>query len=174
LNINKVSFDKFIEFLKENYESKAYGKFIESLMLHLGWMDESEQISEKIVLSDKTKYILEKLNFKWKAITPQIFEATIEHALKETKEFFSKVEFLSDNDAINILTRKSRLSEVKVDQFMITEGHKNEYVFFITEGLLNETKKSFGGWESTLRIVRLGNAIGIGTIFTDADEGLIF
>ncbi|HJO94007.1 MAG TPA: amino acid adenylation domain-containing protein [Victivallales bacterium] len=69
LNIIKLGFDEFMDYVMKNYSSEGLKSDIDSLMVHYGWLSEIQgNNTEFFMLSDKTKIIMKKLGFKWSSL----------------------------------------------------------------------------------------------------------
>ncbi|MCE3268251.1 MAG: amino acid adenylation protein, partial [Burkholderiales bacterium] len=74
LNIKTVAFDEFIDAMLIKLNNKINHERIERFMLHQMWLEEIslKNLTQIIVLQDKTNLILDKLNFTWPEITAKI------------------------------------------------------------------------------------------------------
>ena len=153
LRIEKVSFKKFIDIIYNRYEKTIFDDYIEKLILHIGWQDEEEM--NVIVLQDKTNLILDNLGFTWGEIKAKDFIKTIDIALQKRKAILYRQKILDgiSEEHINTLAKKSKLSYVNKDDLLIAEGEVNDKIYLIINGMLTESKKSYGGWEGVLRFL---------------------
>jgi thioester reductase-like protein len=174
LNIETVCVDDFFDQLLTKYDRKAFFSFIQNFMLHSGFMDDETNSTTVFVFQEKTDVILEKLGFKWKKIDSQSFKNTIYEAFKNRIEWFSNLELFKDIDDESIisLSKSCRLREVDKDTPLLIEGVENSNMYFITDGMLTESKKSYGGWEGVLRVLPEGTILGLEHLTGKNDAGV--
>jgi len=82
LDIKAIEFDKFIDYLHDNFEIDSNTIYIQNVMLHYGWLDEnlsSIEETEYILCFDKTNLILSKLGFKWPELTEEHIIKMLNH-----------------------------------------------------------------------------------------------
>jgi len=166
INIENVNFDEFVDIINNKYDKPVFKDFIENLLLHFGWLDEEQKKTKAILLQDKTINVLNKLGFTWKKIEASDFEKTIEIALNERREWISKLNIMQgiDDETVYDLTKIARLGGIQSEQYLIREGKENSKLYIIINGMLTESKKSYGGWEGTLRFITNGNILGTESI----------
>jgi len=162
LNIEALSVDNFFDYLYSKYDRKAFADFIQNFMLHSGFMEDETSKTTVFVLQKKTDIILEKLGFNWKKMEPSSFKYTIYEAFKDRINWFAKHGIFKniDEELMITLSKSSRLQEVDKNSNILLEGKENKKVYFITSGMLTESKKSYGGWEGILRILSEGSVLG--------------
>ena len=166
LKVKELSLDDFFDFLSINYEREAFADYLEQIMLHLGWLDEEEENTQFTVLQSRTMQILERLGFIWDNIKPTAINESIDEAYKDRREQLSKQELFASlsQEMMNKISRLSVLKQIEQDHFLITEGQGNHKVYFILDGMLTESKKSYGGWEGTIRFIGDNSTVGLENI----------
>ena len=166
LKVKELSIDDFFDFISMNYEKEAFTEYIEQMMLHLGWLDEEEESTQFTVLQSRTMLILEQLGFIWDNIKPLDINESVNEAYKDRRELLCKQK-LFENIDIELMKKVSRLSvlkQVEKEHLLISEGIENHKIYFILDGMLAESKKSYGGWEGTIRVIADNNAVGLENI----------
>ena len=168
LNIQKTGFKDFIEIIYERFGKAVFEKYIENLLLHMGWQEEEEM--RAVVLQDKTNYILNKIGFSWGKIKPSDFQKTIEIAFEKRFEWLSKLSIMKNisEESLHSLTKKLKLNYINNDEYLITEENKSDKLYFIVGGILTESKKSVGGWEGILRMLSSQSIIGLENLFVES------
>ena len=167
LQVKGLSYEQFIDYLYKHYDKPGFQKHIEQVMLHFGWMDDSEGgdeagQTELRVFSDKTNLILKQLGFEWKVLSPLVMKRMLERALKERMEFIRQspvFEAISEREAAE-LARSSAMRLVSDETSLVWEGEANDVFYLIMDGFAEISRKSIGGWSGTLRIAGMSDFIG--------------
>jgi hypothetical protein len=172
LRTYKVRFSQFIDRLIENYPVEEFRPFIEAILLHFGWLEDTPAGEEPTVfkpLSDKTDYILKLTGFQWPALKVSILNQMIIQALKERIEYLKEFPlFTSLNEAdIQKLAKLAIQQHYPIDSEILWEGEANPYFFIITRGNVEISRHSKSGWLGTVMVAGKGDFLGSDQLFQE-------
>ena len=165
LNMDKLAFTDFIDYLYNNFEKSGFKNHIENLMLHKGWLTDTvdgKAFSRFITVSDRTNFILDKLGFKWPNVEPVKLRKMIIEALRE------RIMFLKDVPIFAKLPQtvlEKIAGQVKEEGYydeteIIWEGDIDNNFYIILDGNVEIKKHSKAGWLGTIGILGPGGFLG--------------
>jgi amino acid adenylation domain-containing protein/thioester reductase-like protein len=166
LNMARLPFDRFIDFLYDNYDRESFKPYIESIMLHRRWLSritgDNSHRTDAVFLSDKTNLILDKLGFQWPELEKSTMMNMLIEALKDRIEFLKDVSIFSrvSDDEMKLIARIARPEVYGDETDILWEGDINDSFFLIVDGNIELTKHSRSGWLGTLGIAGPGSFIG--------------
>lgn len=165
LNISKLSFNRFIDFLIKNMDKKGYLEFIENTMLHHGWLEEradNSTYTQCMVCSEKTEMILKKLNFQWPKLDPIRLNKIIYKTLSERIAYLKGHKLLTglpDEEIFN-LACSARMEYCEDDDYILWEDEHGESFYFILDGFVEISKTSLTGWSGTISVLHQDEFLG--------------
>ncbi|MEI7725470.1 MAG: amino acid adenylation domain-containing protein [Bacteroidota bacterium] len=172
LRTYKVRFSQFIDRLIENYPVEEFRPFIEAILLHFGWLEETPAGEEPTVfkaLSNKTDYILKLTGFHWPPLRVSSLNLMIIQALKERFEYLKEFPlFTSLNEAeIQKLAKLAIQQHYTIDSEILWEGEANPYFFIITRGNVEISRHSKSGWLGTVMVAGKGDFLGSDQLYQE-------
>ncbi|MFP4498622.1 MAG: SDR family oxidoreductase, partial [Vulcanimicrobiota bacterium] len=182
LNVNRVTFPSFIDFLYNHYNHEYFKPYIESVMLHRGWLSkisEEADSSSKLatgftILSEKTDIILEKTGFTWPSLDKAKMNKMVTRALKERIEFL-QVNLLfrnMDSPELDLLARKAVAGVHEDETDILWEGEPNNHLHIIYDGNVELSRHNASGWLGTVGILGMNDFLGEETILKTAPSSL--
>ena len=165
LNIEKLPFIKFIDFMFDHMDIPAFRAHIENVMLHWRWLsDDPDKVlnSRFIVRSDRTNQILDKLDFHWPELDTSRMHKMIVQALHEKILFLSDLSLFSElpSGALEEFAGLGRELIFKEDTDIIWEGDLDPNLYIISSGNVELRRHSRAGWLGTICILGQGDFIG--------------
>ncbi|MFZ2956742.1 MAG: amino acid adenylation domain-containing protein [Candidatus Ozemobacteraceae bacterium] len=165
LNIDVLSFSKFIDCLIEHYDHEGFRKPIENLLLHMGWLDfdPRKPVTRCLGYAEKTVQMLRKLGFEWKKPDAAIMRKMVLETLRERLNFFeTSVQMFSllNPTEIERLVLDARPVWVRSEETVIEELQDVRNVFVLVSGHLEVRRRSAEGWLGTVRLLGPGDFVG--------------
>ncbi len=162
LNIEKVPFHEFIDYLILKHDQVFFKEYVENIMLHMGWMEEESSKTACQFYMDKSVRVLEKLGFKWTNPDPKRFEIIISKALAARRKMLKEMNLISElpDELVEYLCKRSKLESFSDEQYLFWEGEVNDSIYLIIDGNIAISRKSKAGWFGTLAIVGPKNTLG--------------
>ena len=174
LVINNV--DSFIDKLSFYYKHNYTKNILNNFLLHMGWINLSNTNLNITVVNDKTKNILNKLNFSWDKIDGYHFTDILTKAYKDRITELSQLETLKSIDHTN-LTEFNHYCKLRIldENEIVYPSHAKEKSFHI---ILNgfaqlSIKSNIGGWISSIGVLSAGDFIGLENLFDYNNNNLI-
>jgi nucleoside-diphosphate-sugar epimerase len=172
LRIHKVRFNQFIDRLIENYPVEEYRSMIEAILLHYGWLDES-QIGDEPTLftpvSNKTEHLLKITGFRWRKLKVQQMNNLIIEALRDRMDQLRSFPIFSSLAEIDLerLAKLAIQQHYKADEEILWEGEPNPYFFILTRGNVEISRHSKSGWLGTAMVAAKGDFLASDQLFQD-------
>jgi len=172
LNVEKMSFEDFVDFFTLHYGKVGFGDYLDRLMMHLGWVDFLNNGPGTIFIRplEKTLKLLGMTNFSWPEPKPVQLQKLIEHACSDRLAFFGNIALfdgLSEQQLMKI-SKKARMCFSHEDTLLFREGKQCDFMTLIAEGNVELNCHSPQGWIGTLRIVGPGTPMGIANLRDDS------
>ncbi|MFZ2958183.1 MAG: amino acid adenylation domain-containing protein [Candidatus Ozemobacteraceae bacterium] len=163
LNVKRVSFGAFIDYLYDNFSKTGFRTHIENIMVHSGWLDKDEKgKTALVVLADKTNLLLKRLGFVWPELESAKLNKLIRQALKERIEFLQTTALFADlsADELGMAAGLASQKVYSVDSEILWEGEPNENLYLIMKGFVEISRNSIGGWFGTVGVEGITEFIG--------------
>ncbi len=163
LDITAAELTEFMDFLITHYEHDGFKTHIEKIMLHLGWFESPDQEhTQCIILTDKTDFLLDRLDFHWSHPHPRLLKTMIRRALLDRIELLRGTVTLSllNEEEFEALARKARLIYAEDETYLLREGFDGPYCYIVTQGFLEVSRRSRQGWIGTIKVVGQGDTVG--------------
>lgn len=165
LNVKRVSFNHFIDFLIANLGKSGCSENIEHIMLHHGWLeavDDNLTPTHCIVCSEKTDFILGKLGFTWPVVSPAKLTPMLIKALAERLDYLQNDQLFSGlNDAtLSKLGFSAAMEYIEDDDYLFWEGDSLEDFYLILDGLVEISRSNQSGWTGTITVLHAGDFVG--------------
>ena len=172
LRTYKVRFNQFIDRLIENYPVEEFRPFIEAILLHYGWLEESPTGEEPTVfrpLSDKTDYILKLTGFRWPVLKVARMNRMIIEALRERIGYLKAFPLFSSLNEVELeqLAKLAIQQHYTNDTEILWEGEANPYFFIIARGNVEISRHSKSGWLGTVMVAGKGDFLGSDQLFQE-------
>lgn len=172
--INNI--DRFIDNLSFYYKHNYTKTILNNFLLHMGWLNISENNISITIKQNKTAEILKKLSFSWEKIYLEHFSDIIEKAYQKRKAELKELQSLkaiSDCNLRNII-QYSKLKICDENEIIYPENTDEKALYLILNGFAQISIKSkIGGWISSIGILSAGDFIGIENLFENQDNNLI-
>jgi len=163
LNIDKLNLRQFVDHLYDNFDRKGMAKYIEQIMTHLGWLDDSDKKETYFtVLSDKTEMILKKVGFEWPCLETEKLGMMIRKAFAERIEFLKTIPLFASfgQDELANIAGISRQKVFKNSEDLLWEGVESNEFYVIVDGYVEICRNSVDGWTGTLLVAGSESVIG--------------
>jgi len=163
LSLTAAELPEFLDFLISHYEHEGFKAYIEKIMLHLGWFDSQDQKhTQCIILTDKTDFLLSKLDFHWSHPHPHLLRNLVRRALRERSEQIRRAMTFSllNEEECELLARKARLIYAEDETYLFREGFEGPYCYIVINGFLEVSRRSRKGWIGTIKVVGAGDTVG--------------
>ncbi len=169
LNIQVMDIPALIDRLLEHYDHGGFREYIENLMVHMGWMAETDSRKPTAImtLSEKTDLVLKSAGFRWPALSFDAARGMIYEALKERAAVIkgcSIFKDLSGNELCEISARAGQFY-YQEDIPILQEGAPNDSLYVIAEGAVSISCTSRDGWIGTVSIMGKGDFVGEQNVF---------
>ncbi|SDL53333.1 amino acid adenylation domain-containing protein/thioester reductase domain-containing protein [Maridesulfovibrio ferrireducens] len=163
LPTQRMRIPQFIDFLMEKLNFDEYREDIESLLLHLGWLEKKTAQTTTMISSDKTILVLKKLGFEWPSLNPETARKFVLEALKKRMEFLKSIRAFTGlpAQAIEGLALKSRHEVFAENSLIQMEGDAATNIFLIVKGFVEISKLSHSGWAGTIKIAHAGDFVAM-------------
>jgi amino acid adenylation domain-containing protein/thioester reductase-like protein len=163
LPIQRLRVPQFVDFLMEKLKYDEYREDIESLLLHLGWLEKGTAQTNTIIRSEKTQLVLKKLGFEWSTVNPETARNFILETLKKRMEFLKSIRAFTGLSAQSIegLALKSRHEVFAESGLVQMEGDAAKNIFLIVKGFVEISKRSHSGWAGTIKIAHAGEFVAV-------------
>jgi amino acid adenylation domain-containing protein/thioester reductase-like protein len=162
LNVEKIPFDKFIDRLKTEYGVECRRRHVENILLHRGWLENEEDSTPAITLTERTVSLLARLGFEWPRLDENKMIDFMAMALRERLEFFKELP-LFEGVPLSV-TREivfmSREIVFRAEEDVVWEGDAVDNLYFIVSGSAEVQKTSKAGWLGTIMITGRGDFLG--------------
>ncbi len=161
LEIQKAPFQAFMDHLIAHYDQKEFKGYIENILLHMGWMDDSER-TVCVSRVDKTVNLLERAGFRWRNTDAHVIEPLVMSALKQRRDHFRQVMVFENlpGDLLDRLAKRARLERIEDQHDLFWEGEVNQSLYLIVDGYAEISRKSLQGWSGTLSIAGPNGFLG--------------
>lgn len=165
LNIEKLTFDKFVDYLYNHMEIPGMRAHVENVMLHRGWLsDDPEKTLETgfIVRADRTNQILGRLGFAWPQLDESRMKKMIVQTLHERILFMSEVPIFSNlsTNALETFAGLGRELCFREDSDIFWEGDIDRNFYIIQDGFVELRRHSKAGWLGTICVLKPGDFLG--------------
>jgi len=169
LNIQVMDIPALIDRLLEHYDHGGFREYIENLMVHMGWMAETDTRKPTAImtLSEKTDFVLKAAGYRWPALSFDAARGMIYEALRERAAVIkccSIFKDLSENELCEISARAGQFYYSE-DVPILQEGSPNDSLYVIAEGAVSISCTSRDGWIGTVSIMGKGDFIGEQNVF---------
>jgi amino acid adenylation domain-containing protein/thioester reductase-like protein len=160
-NLDKLPFADYIKYLNEKYDKPALKPYIESTLLHYGWL-ENQETTEFAVKSDKTITILKQLGFEWADLPISQFNKFLLKTLDERIEFLKTVPVLANmkESEIKTIACQSKETVFEADEIILWENESNESLHIIIDGNVETYRHASSGWLGTIFVLSSGELLG--------------
>jgi amino acid adenylation domain-containing protein/thioester reductase-like protein len=161
--VQRMRIPQFVDFLMEKLQYDEYRPDIESLLLHLGWLEKEAAHTTTMVGTAKTLLLLGKLGFEWPALKPETARKFILETLKKRLEFIKSIRAFAGLpiQAIEGLALASKHEVFSENGLIQLEGDAATNIFLLAKGFVELSKRSHSGWAGTLKIAHAGDVVGI-------------
>jgi len=169
LPIKRMRVPQFVEHLLEKLNYDEYREDIESLLLHMGWLEKGTAQTATMIKSEKTLLVLKKLGFEWPTLNPEKARNFILETLKKRMEFLKSVRAFTGLPAqvIEGLALKSRHEVFAESGLIQMEGDVSTNLFLIVKGFVETSKRSHSGWSGTIKIAHAGDLVAVQNLAED-------
>lgn len=177
LSVKRMGMAHFLDYLSINYDRPGLREYIETIMLHHGWMESTQTASQlpRLICSELTDAMLEKLNFQWPLLDIAKMQGMINATLQQRTSFLEKVPIFSELPKMALLTlaKQARLDYFPDTHALLWEGEPNHDFHIIMAGHVEISAVSRFGWVGTLRVLSAGDFIGEGGILSTDEPSSI-
>ena len=173
LAIRKMRIPQFVDLLMEKLNYDEYREDIESLLLHLGWLEKENVRTATMVSADKTLLVLKKLGFEWDRAKPETARNFVLEALKKRMEFLKSIRAFTGLpvQAVEGMALKSRYEVFAEGGLIQQEGDAAANLFFIVKGFVEISKRSHSGWSGTIKIAHAGDFVAVQNFVEENEAG---
>jgi amino acid adenylation domain-containing protein/thioester reductase-like protein/non-ribosomal peptide synthase protein (TIGR01720 family) len=177
LNVQTMDMPAVIDRLIEHYDHGGFREYIENLMVHMGWMDETgkKKPTAIMTLSEKTDFILTAAGYRWPALSFDAAKGMIYEALKERTGVIKACSIfkdLSGNELCEISAKAGQLY-FSDDNPIMQEGAPNDCLYVIAAGAVSISCTSADGWIGTVSIMGKGDFIGEENVFGRKESNVL-
>ena len=161
--ILRMHVPQFVDVLMEKLHFDEYRADIESLLLHLGWLEKETAQTTTMVGAEKTLLVLGRLGFEWPVLKPETARRFILATLQKRVDFLKSVRAFTGLPALALegLALTSRLKVFAEDGFVQMEGDAPTNIFIVAKGFVEISKRSRAGWAGTMKIAHAGDFVAI-------------
>jgi thioester reductase-like protein len=169
LTVQRMHVPQFVDFLMEKLKYDEYRGDIESLLLHLGWLEKKTAQTTTMIGIEKTLVVLRKLGFEWPALEPKIAGKFVLETLKKRMESLKSVRAFAGLPALAIegLALKSRHEVFAENSLIQMEGDAAANIFIVVKGFVEISKRFQAGWSGTIKLAHAGDFVAIQNLSTD-------
>lgn len=163
LPVQRMHLPQFVDLLMERLNFDEYRADIESLLLHLGWLEKKTAVTRTRIGYEKTRLVLDRLGFEWPALSPETARKFILETLKKRMEFLKSVRAFTGMPAkaIEGLALKSSHGVFAENSHVQMEGDAAANIFIVVKGFVEISKRSPAGWSGTMKISHAGDFVAM-------------
>ncbi len=174
LAMQRMRVPQFVDFLMERVKYDEYRADIESLLLHLGWLEKETAQTSTMISSKKTLLLLGRLCFEWLPLKPGTARKFILETLKKRMEYLKSIRAFAGLPALAIegLALKSRQDVFAENGLIQMEGDAATNIFLVVKGFVEISKRSHSGWAGTIRIAHAGDFVAIQNLSKDKHSSI--
>jgi len=172
LRVKVMPFGDFIDHLSVLYQWDEFKPHVESMLLHMGWMEAVESDQLPVIyrpVCEKSDYILHQNDFDWPALDPVAMNSLVAAAFQGRMDELKALPLFGSLDKGGLL-RVSKLAlrqHFLMDTDILWEGEPDDRFYVILHGNVEISKHSQSGWLGTIRVVSLGGLLGTDRIYTE-------
>ena len=169
LNMKKLSLGEFVNYIQEHYGQATFQAYIETILLHKGWLGEVDELPQEpslmLLHSEKTDQILNQLGFEWPKLNEKVLDNLVEKALAERMQFISGSSLGSGMplDLIRQLASIAQLEHRRDDTVIFWQGQQHKHLYLLIDGHIELFMSSAAGWTGTVCILEAGDFLGEGS-----------
>lgn len=174
LNIRRVQFPEFIDFILSHHERSGAGTLIRNYLLHTGLMSFNEEAAEAagtqiLYTAEKTLAVLGRLGYTWPDFDPAKMQSFITRALKDRMDFFSGIGWLNELTSADIYELAAQTQAVfpAEEENILWEGSLNNRIYFVSGGHIEISKHSAMGWLGSVSILSGSDFFGEESLLDD-------
>jgi amino acid adenylation domain-containing protein/thioester reductase-like protein len=168
LNIKKMSFDRFVDFIATHYNHKGFNRYIDRLLMHMGWVDFINSGKNTVFVrpADKTLELLKLAGFRWPEPAPDMMIRLLERGYRDRLDFFRSCPLFADieEELLLHLCKKGEMRFTPDEGVIFHEQEENDSVAILADGTAEVSRLSVNGWVGTLILVDEKTALGISGI----------
>ena len=178
INIDVLKFEDFIDALYDRYDIPAYRPYVESLMLHKGWLSEGDGNShptQYTVLSERTDFLVKKLGMEWPDLDASKMWPILREALAQRILFLKHTPSFTEVPEESLWTAAGLAREKYYadESDIVWEGERDRTFYIIVDGHVELMQHSRAGWLGTIRVLGPGEFIGEGNIWKDSPSEVV-
>lgn len=164
LRLSRLPFDEFIEFFAHHAGCFGFDKYVERLLLHLGWQDwlADPTMTQTEIEVRRSVDLLNRCGFKWKEPDPGDLVKFLDHALLDRAGMIEKIPQFKglDHEVIMDISARVRPEYFKGDHLLQREKQPIDGIRFVMDGMVETYRRSSSGWIGTVRVGGLGSCLG--------------
>lgn len=163
LPVQRMRVPQFVDHLVEKLKYDEYREDIESLLLHMGWLEKNNAKTVTKISTEKTLLVLKRLGFEWSQLEPEIARKFILEAFKKRIEFLKSIRAFTGLpvEVVEGLALKSRHEVFPENGLIQMEGDAATNVFLIEKGFVEVSKRSLSGWAGAIKIGYAGEFVAL-------------
>ncbi|WP_419784269.1 amino acid adenylation domain-containing protein [Maridesulfovibrio sp.] len=174
LRMERMSFEKFIEFVARHAGCEGFDTYVERLLVHLGWQDwltNSGSTSAQVRV-DRSAELLGRCGFVWKEPCPQDLSLFVKKALEDRVADLRKTSFnLLDGDTLEAVAARVKPAYYAENGLIQQEDSELEQVSLVMDGMVEVYRNSALGWVGTVRVDGSGACFGEGGVLDGGKSG---
>lgn len=167
LAVEKLPFAEFIDRLKQEYPVECRRQHVENILLHRGWLENEDDSTAVVTLSERTARLLKRLGVEWPRVDEAKMTDMMVMALRERLDFIKSIGLFKGvpDGVAREIAFMSKERVVREGADVTWEGDPVSDFHLIISGNAELQKTSRAGWLGTIMILGSGDFIGLDALF---------
>ena len=173
LRIDRLPFEKFVEFVARHAGCSGFDTYIERLLVHLGWQDWLTNPGKTAtdIRVERSAALFKRCGFIWKHPVPEDLALFVKKALEDRVEALGTLPGfqLLKREALEAMAARVQPAHYPEAELIQQENRPLDRMSLVMDGMVETYRHSAQGWIGTVRVDGVGACFGEGSVL-DGDK----